>query len=132
MISAIGTEAHNLTIAILAKNGPPAEFRGPHQLSTLLKTLATENLRLLESLKQSNLVLSRMEGDVVEVSQNDDESQRMRKSESPSIFGSSKDKEKSDSVRLVLDLASVEVASKLWIIDKILGGSLTRVGGGEA
>ena len=77
-------------------------------------------------------MLSRMEGDVVEVSQNDDESQRMSKSESPSIFGSSEDKEKSDSVRLVLDLASVEVASKLWIIDKILGGSLTRVGGGEA
>ena len=132
VISAIGTEAHNLTIASLAKNGPPAEFRGPHQLSTLLKTLATENLRLLESLKQSNLVLSRMEGGVVEVSQNDDESQRMSKSESPSIFGSSEDKEKSDSVSLVLDLASVEVASKLWIIDKILGGSLTRVGGGEA
>ena len=73
-----------------------------------------------------------MEGDVVEVSQNDDESQRMSKSESPSIFGSSEDKEKSDSVSLVLDLASVAVASKLWIIDKILGGSLTRVGGGEA
>ena len=62
-ISANKTEAQTVTAAHLARSSPPAESFGPNQLSTLLIALAKQNLRLLDSLKQSNLVLSKLERD---------------------------------------------------------------------
>ena len=53
--------AQTVTIESLARNGAPAECAPP--LSNLLIALAKQNLRLLHSLKQSNLVLSNLERD---------------------------------------------------------------------
>ena len=59
VISANKAEAQTVTIASLARNGPPAECCG--KLSALLTALAKQNLRLLHSVKQSNLLLNKLE-----------------------------------------------------------------------
>ena len=52
---------HTVTAGSLARSGPPTPCAP--RLSALLIALAKQNLRLLDSLKQSNLVLNKLERD---------------------------------------------------------------------